>query len=197
MLANKLADIAQVAIPAILIKGTGSTFRIWDDWHAPKPIRNNTIKRELAVLGQMALYTILIREAMAKNVTIFLDLNRWSNKTLIKSTIKTSIQVASIGLAEVMSRVISPLNKPWNIAFRKQQALKKQQRENQKNKDLDPQDKSHPSITKQPSRPLQPIPDTIYVPPLAKMPYISRTQQRTAFYPVSMQNQYYPLSASA
>lgn len=109
------------AMAGVATKGVGSGFRVWDDRHAPAPVKKNTLKREGMTLAQVSAYTYLIdwvmQKLMPKGVQVVKGMvgevspkaqalmQKAANRKILLKAIPVS---AGIFLAEAIGRKMAP-----------------------------------------------------------------------------------------
>ena len=106
-------DAMHTAIAGALTKGVGSGFRIYDDRHAPKDVKRNTIRREAITVGQVSVYSFMMDTLGQKVVGAMKDRGlvnkQWlANIARHKTLLKIAPISAGIFLAEVVGRKFAP-----------------------------------------------------------------------------------------
>lgn len=105
-------EVFHTSLAGVATKGVGSTFRVWDDRHAPRRVKTNTLKREAATLGMVSVFTAgidlagqKIAQKAAQNPALKALIAKGAKNHILYKAVPVTLGIA---MAEILSRKWAP-----------------------------------------------------------------------------------------
>lgn len=105
-------EIFHTSLASVSAKGVGSAFRVWDDRHAPDPVKVNTIKREAVTLGMVSAFTAgvdwfgqMASQKAAQSATLKTLMNKVAHHRILIKAVPVTLGIL---MAEAFSRKLAP-----------------------------------------------------------------------------------------